>query len=89
MSDADVPLDDILVVVAHPHGDIEVPLRTWITVGPGPRELVTIGRARHRVTGATLPLTVVPLEYRNDEESRRLIREGKIVDPWPRSKPAV
>lgn len=30
----------IIVVIAHPHGDMEIPLEEWIVVGPGPRILV-------------------------------------------------
>jgi hypothetical protein len=32
--------------------------------------------------GESLPLTAVPVQYRNDEESRRLIAEGVLESPW-------
>jgi hypothetical protein len=38
--------DDVLVVVAHPMGDVEMPLTEWLRIGPGPRPLVRITRAR-------------------------------------------
>ena len=73
--------DDVLVTVAHPGGDIEVPLPAWIEAGPGPRPLVTIGKARRR-DGSPVPLEEIPLEYRNTAESRRLQRLGLLPAPW-------
>lgn len=83
MGDDNIPLDDVIVTVAHPYQDIDVPLRVWMRIGPGPRYLVHPTAAKHRGTGAPLPLTVIPLRYRNDLESRRLIQEGKLENPWP------
>jgi hypothetical protein len=79
---SETPVDDIVVIIDHPFGTVEVPLRTWMEIGPGPRPFVHPAAARHRVTGELLPLTVVPLAYRNDDESRKLIAAGKIQDPW-------
>jgi hypothetical protein len=79
----EVDPNDVLVVVAHPYANIEVPLAVWIERGPGPRPLVRPVSARSRSTGESLPLSVIPLRYRNDEESRRAIRLGLIEDPWP------
>jgi hypothetical protein len=73
--------DDVIVTVAHPWGDIEAPLRTWIEVGPGPRPLVTISKARRR-DGSPVPLTEIPPQYRNNAESRRLQRLGQLPAPW-------
>ncbi|HEY1692703.1 MAG TPA: hypothetical protein VGG39_11110 [Polyangiaceae bacterium] len=87
MGGPDLSIDDIVVIIAHPHGDIEVSLREWIARGPGPRPLLAPRAALHRVTRAPLPLTVVPLEYRNNSEARRLIRDGKIPNPWPQETP--
>ena len=56
-------------------------LPTWIETGPGPRPLVTIGKARHR-DGSPVPLEEIPLEYRNTAESRRLQRLGLLPAPW-------
>ncbi|GIF47941.1 hypothetical protein Afe04nite_24800 [Asanoa ferruginea] len=76
-------IDDVLVVIGHPFGDAEVPLADWIATGPGPRRLVRPVRARSRSTGRPLPLSVVPLRYRNDGQSRRAIADGLVDDPWP------
>jgi hypothetical protein len=73
---------DVLVTVGHPFGKVEVPLTEWMATGPGPRSLVRPIAARSRHTGDSLPLAVIPLEYRNDETSRRPIAEGNIKSPW-------
>ncbi len=54
----------------------------WMEIGPGLRPGTRPIAARSRATGEALPLTVIPLAYRNDEESRRLIAEGRIASPW-------
>lgn len=82
-------IDDIIVVIGHPFGDIELPLSDWIATGPGPRPFVRPVRARSRTTGREVPLSAIPLQYRNDDESRTAIREGRIDDPWPgRARPS-
>lgn len=68
-------------MVAHPWGDIEAPLPTWIEIGPGLRPLVTISSARRR-DGSPVPLEEIPLQYRNTAESRRLQRLGLLPAPW-------
>jgi len=73
--------DDVTVTVAHPWGDIEAPLRTWIHVGPGPRPLVTISKARRR-EGSPVPLEDIPLQYHNTADSRMLQRLGLLPSPW-------
>ncbi|BCB78339.1 hypothetical protein GCM10022251_30730 [Phytohabitans flavus] len=78
-----IDLDDVLVVIAHPFGDPEVPLADWIATGPGPGRFVRPVRARSRSTGQRLPLSVISLRYRNDGESRRAIADGRLDDPWP------
>ncbi len=75
--------DDTLVTVCHPHGDLEVPLREWIRVGPGPRKLVTILAARRKSSGVVVPMHNIPLAYHNSPTSRILIRIGLLADPWP------
>jgi hypothetical protein len=74
--------DDILVVIGHPFGDLTVPLGHWIATGPGPRASVRPLSARSRATGEPLPLSVIPLRYRNDDEARQAIRDGRVEDPW-------
>ena len=75
--------DDVLVTIGHPFGDVEVPLSEWMATGPGPRSSVRPVRARSESTGRRLPLTVIPLPYRNNGEARRAIREGRVENPWP------
>ena len=60
----------------------EVPLATWMALGPGRRSATAPESARSQSTGEALPLTVIPLPYRNDLESRALIAAGKIASPW-------
>jgi hypothetical protein len=33
MGGAEVSIDDIVVLISHPHGEIEVPLREWMARG--------------------------------------------------------
>ncbi len=75
--------DDVLVVIGHPFGDVEMPLTTWIAPGPGPRHGIRPRSARSRSTGEPLPLTAIPLAYRNNREARALIAAGRITPPWP------
>jgi hypothetical protein len=79
--------DDVLVVIGHPFGDIEVPLAVWIATGPGPRPFVRPVQARSRSTGQLLPLSAIPLRYRNDAQSRKAIRDGLLDEPWPGDEP--
>jgi hypothetical protein len=85
--DGQAALDDIVVVVGHPFGDVEVPLAGWIVTGPGPRPFVRPLRARSRSTGQPLPLSAIPLRYRNNEQSRQAIRDGLLDNPWPDTPP--
>ena len=80
--------DDILVTIGHPSGDVEVPLAVWIATGPGRRPFVRPLQARSRSTGRDLPLSVIPLRYRNDEQSRQAIQEGLLDNPWPEANPS-
>ncbi len=73
---------DIVVTVAHPWGDVEVPLETWIRTGPGPRPYVGMIAAKRVSTGADVPLTEVPKEYHNSPEARSLQRQGLLPCPW-------
>jgi hypothetical protein len=82
VTSGETDLDDVLVTIEHPFGTLEVPLREWMVRGQGPRTLLRPSSARSRSTGEPLPLDVIPLAYRNDETSRRLIAEGKLASPW-------
>jgi hypothetical protein len=82
--------DDILVVIDHPFGEAEVSLAVWIATGPGLRPFVRPVRARSRSSGRPVPLMgVVPLRYRNDEQSRQVIHDGLLDDPWPVAIPLI
>jgi hypothetical protein len=74
--------DDLLVIVEHSYGEGEFPLSDWMARGPGPRNTQPV-RIRSKSTGEELPLTVIPLAYRNSRESRALIQAGRIASPWP------
>lgn len=74
--------DDVIVVIAHPAGDVEASLRQWIELGPGPRELLRPVVAIHRGTRERLPISVVPWRYRNTWLSRMLIKIGVLRNPW-------
>jgi hypothetical protein len=77
---------DIIVVVGHPFGDVEVPLAEWVATGPGPRPYVRPLRAWSRSTGQPVPLSAIPLRYRNDQQSRQAIHDGLLEDPWPQDR---
>jgi hypothetical protein len=74
--------DDVLVTLDHPFGELEVTLARWMAVGPGPRPLVRPIAVRSRSTGQELPMSVVPLAYRNDANARALFAAGKLKWPW-------
>jgi len=76
-------LEDVLVTIGHPFGDVDKPLTQWMARGPGPRHGIRPQSARSQSTGEELPLTVIPLAYRNDRQSRALIAAGRIAPPWP------
>jgi hypothetical protein len=75
--------DDIMVTIDHPFGTIETTLAAWIKTGPGPRYLLHPVAARRAGTNERLPLSVIPLRYRNSTLSRFLIRLGILKPPWP------
>ena len=79
--------DDIMVVIDHPFGAVDVSLADWIVRGPGGRSLLRPVRAWSRSTRQGVPLSSIPLRYRNDEESRQAIRDGLIDNPWPDVSP--
>lgn len=81
------PIEEIEVLVAHPYADIWVPLAEWIRIGPGPRPFVHPVAARHARAGADLPMEVIPVRYRNDQETRELIERGVIENPWKSQDP--
>jgi hypothetical protein len=73
--------EEIIVTIAHPHGDIEVSLGEWMRLGPGERPLVRPIAVRKK-TGEPLSISDIPLRYRNTALSRALIKAGLIENPW-------
>ena len=74
--------ETIWLVLDHPHGEVEVSMSEWMSVGPGERSCVRPteayqGRDRRRVS-----LTVLPLRFRNSRLSKMLISLGVLEDPW-------
>ncbi len=75
--------NQIIVTIEHPFGPLDVPLTEWIKRGPGPRRLLRPSAAYDQQTGASLPLSVIPFQYRNTSLSRLLIRLKLLPKPWP------
>lgn len=62
-----------------------MPMLEWMRLGPGiHRPGIRPTEARHAVTGERLPLSVLPLRYRNTWLSNWLISMGLLENPWPR-----
>ena len=76
-------MKDIVVIIDHPHGRLEVPLEQWIEQGPGSRDLLRPVAAKSAKTGEPLPLTVIPMPYRNSPLTRLLVRMKLLKKPWP------
>ena len=77
-------LSQIIVTIAHPFGNIEITLEEWIIQGPGPRLLARPVSAKNKAAGESLPLDVIPIQYRNDKQSIEMIVNGQVPDPWTR-----
>jgi hypothetical protein len=80
-----IPMDDIVVTIEHPHSELVIPLTDWISVGPALRPFLKPIAASRLSTGERLPLSAIPLRYRNNLTSRLLIRLGILQSPWPQS----
>ena len=77
---------DVIVSVYHNWGKAEMTLEEWIATGPGVRRHRHPVEPRERSTGRPLPMSAIPLQYRNSRASRLLIRLGLLDDPWPADK---
>jgi hypothetical protein len=73
--------DDVIVTVLRPAGVVDVSLPEWIRIGPGPRPLVGICRARWR-SGEPVPLEEIPLELHDSPLSRERQRRGELPIVW-------
>ena len=74
--------DTDLVVIDHPHGRVTTTFADWKRTGPGPRRLVQPLQVLSGDDERALPLSSMPLAYRNTAVSRLLIRLGLLRDPW-------
>jgi len=74
--------DDILLIIEHPFGTIEMSLEEWLKTGAGSRKLLKPYKVKDKLTGKQLPLGTIPLKYRNNSLSRFLIKLGIIENPW-------
>jgi hypothetical protein len=81
---AESSADDIVVPLDHPHGKVEVSLSEWMRTGPGERPYLRPIAVRSRQTGRSLPLSAIPLPFRNTGLSRSLIKIGVLTNPWKR-----
>jgi hypothetical protein len=77
----------VVVTVEHPFDRVDSSLRTWMKA-PVPGRFSGRGPGHSRSTGLPLPPGVIPLQYRNDEQSRALIASGQLELPWSRTQPA-
>lgn len=80
--------EEIEVLISNPWVNDYVPLPTWLQMGPGSvRPLTGVIAVRERGTKKKLPISLVPLAYRNTRWSRWLIRMGWLKPPkWPRQE---
>ena len=74
--------NDVLLTLDHQFGEVDTTLAEWMRRGPGPRKKLQPIAARSMFTGEELPLTVIPLAYRNDRHTRALIAAGELEWPW-------
>jgi hypothetical protein len=74
--------DDVLVRIAHPAGDVEVPLPLWIQEGPGPRRYLQLVSARRDSDGAVVRLDEIPLQFHNSRKSRLMQRLRLLPRVW-------
>lgn len=79
---AKVNPEDVLVIINHPHGKIEITLQEWMLRGPGERNLLQPVGVKSRTTGETMPINTIPFAYRNNTFSRFLIKIGVLSSPW-------
>jgi hypothetical protein len=68
--------DDVIVTVAHPWGDIEAPLQTWIEIGPGPRPYAA---------SCSLVVLILTISMRARTNPRQLEMPAPAVGPAPLS----
>ncbi len=79
----DIHDSDVLVKIDHPWGgEAWLPLDEWKRLGPGPRPGISPEAAKNRLTGAPLPLSVIPFRYQNNRLYQFLLNRGMIEPTW-------
>ena len=77
-----IDTNKLSVAIDHPHGEIIVPMNTWIEQGPGERPLLAPSYLIYTETGEKLSLEYLPWKYRNSSLQRLLVRFGLMPNPW-------
>jgi hypothetical protein len=77
-----VDLDDLMVIIEHPMGELTVSFRDWEREGPGPRSRLRPTRAFLASSGAEVPLSVIPLRFQNGRGTRLLRCLHLVKNPW-------
>ena len=70
------------VKIDHPHGVAWIPAIEWMLEGPGPRRLLEPSEMRD-AAGNKVPLSAIPLRYRNTRTARFLKSVGLLENTWP------
>lgn len=73
--------EDIVVILDHPHGKVDVPLTEWIEKGPAFRKYLRPVGAKTK-DGVILSIEVVPFRYRNNLVSRLMCSLRFIKKSW-------
>jgi hypothetical protein len=75
--------NEITLEITHKWGKGTASLDQWIALGPGEDERSAFpSAAKCADNGQDLPLSVIPMRYRNTPLSNLLIRLKLIPDPW-------
>lgn len=74
--------NNLVVMISHPFGEIEIPLQEWMEQGPKKRKLLRPTKLKNKKTNKYLPLNQIPLKYRNTSISRFFIKIGVLENPW-------
>ena len=79
-------LDDVIVTISQAFGTVDIPLSKWMANGPPGRSALRPRAPRSGSTGKPLAPTVVPLAFRNDDDSLKAILQGRVEEPWGRPR---
>lgn len=82
LQDAVKNLDTVKVVIDYKFTTFRIPVKQWLDEGPQGNPAIV----PHRLEcddGRHLPISQLPLPYRNTRLSRWLIKFGILTNPWP------